>query len=92
MKYFTSFQLKDTSKEGSKVLREVLARKIERQGKYGRVVTPPEVTAGHLPTLSAGFQLAPPVPPTIMLLCVSTTKCIPTVSGLHCSERANQQP
>ena len=53
--------MKDTSEEGSKVLGEVLARKIERQGKYGRVVTPPEVTAGHLRTLSASFQLSPPV-------------------------------
>ena len=54
--------MKDTSEEGSKVLGEVLARKIERQGKYGRVVTPPEVTAGlHLRSLSAGFQLSPPV-------------------------------
>ena len=61
MKYLKSFQLKDTSEEGRKVLGEVFARKIERQGKYGCVVTPPEVTAGHLRTLSASFQLSPSV-------------------------------
>ena len=56
-----SSQLKDTSEGGSKVLGEVPARKVERQGKHRRVVTPPEVTAGHLRALSAGFQLSPPV-------------------------------
>ncbi len=61
MKYFKSFLLEDTSEEGSKALSEVLGRKIERQGKYGRVSTPAEVIAGHLQTASAGVQLSPPV-------------------------------
>ncbi len=61
MKYLKSFLLKDTSEEGGKVLAEVLAQKIERQGKYGWVLTPTEVIAAHLGTASAGAQLSPPV-------------------------------
>ena len=48
MKYFKSFLLQDTSEEGDKVQAEVLARKIERQGKYDQVLTPTEVIASEL--------------------------------------------
>jgi len=61
LKYPRSFLLKDTSEEGGKVLAEVIARKIERQGKYGWVLTPTEVSAAHLGTASAGAQLSPAV-------------------------------
>ena len=47
MKYFKSFLLQD-SEEGDKVLAEVLARIIERQGKYDQVLTPIEVIASEL--------------------------------------------
>ena len=58
MKHFASFLLKATSEEGSKVVAEVIGQKVERQGKYGRVSTPTEVTAG---LASEGLQLSPPV-------------------------------
>ena len=61
MKYLKSFLLQDTSEEGDKVLAEVLARKIERQGKYDQVLTPVEVIAGHLRIASAGVQLSSPM-------------------------------
>ena len=61
LKYLKSFLLRDMSEEGGKVLAEMLARKIERQCRYGWALTPTEVTAAHLGTASAGAQLSPPV-------------------------------
>ena len=72
MKYLKSFLLQGTSGEGSKIPAEVFARRIEWQGKYGRLSTL------NVDTLAPRLQVPSSLPPVHLQLLASPWQTLPT--------------